>query len=292
MAPGVDLRWGASAPHRVAGVSVHVEVAGPPSPDPARPVIAALHGFASGTFTWAGVAPRLQESHVLVAWDRPPFGRSERPPVRRGGRDPYAVAADIERATEVIRPHLLGAGVVLVGHSAGALLAVQLVEAGLLPVRGVVLLAPALAGEPPVLVRRLSGLPGVRAMAVPALRVAVLGAAPALRAISAHRSPLTDATAAATAQMLRRPGTAAALWHLTSTWQPPVEMDRTSELGVPALVIGGADDRISTPPSTRGVAERFGAELHMLEGVGHAPHEQQPEVVASLIGAFVEGLGR
>lgn len=292
MGRGRDLVWGRRERQRVAGVSVHVEIAGPPAPDPQRPTIAALHGFASGTFTWAGVAPRLRDSHVVVAWDRPPFGRSSRPPARRGAEDPYRLAADLERTVSVLEPHVGAAGVVLVGHSAGALVAVQLAIAGVVPVRGLVLIAPALAGEPPALVRRLAGLPGTRTMAVPALRVAVLATAPALRSISTHRSALTDATAAETARMLRQPGTAEALWHLTSTWLPPEAMDLSALRHIPAMVIGGEDDRISTPAPTRATADRLGADLHLLSGVGHAPHEQRPEVVAGLIGAFVEGIGR
>jgi len=184
------------------------------------------------------------------------------------------------------------AGVVLVGHSAGALLAVQLVVAGVLPVRGVVLVSPALDGAPPAAVRRLATLPGTAFVAVPALRMTLLGAGPALRAISRHRSPVTDATAIETARLLRGRGMAAALWHLTSIWHPPTVLGELGPLGVPTMVVGGLDDRISAPPATEAIAERLDAELHLLADVGHAPHEQVPHVVGPLVGAFVGGIGR
>ncbi len=287
----IDLVWGDRSARRVDGVDVHVETAGPDD----APRLAALHGFASGTFTWAGVAGRWSERHRVVAWDRPPFGRSGRPKPVAGPDDPYALSAEIRRAVQVLgrgaeqpsRP-----GPVLVGHSAGALLAVQLVAGGHLRARGLVLIAPALDGAPPPIVRTLAALPGSGPVGGAVLRVALLGAEPALKAVGRHRSALTDATAAETARLLRRPGTASALFHLTRTWKPPAVLDSLSSLDVPALVVGGTDDRIVSRAMHETVAERLGAELHLLEGVGHAAHEQAPDVVGPLIGAFVEGIGR
>ncbi|MGK2928728.1 MAG: alpha/beta fold hydrolase [Acidimicrobiales bacterium] len=292
MVADVELRWGTRSEQVVDGVPVLVEATGPLVPGGNAPTVVALHGFVSGTFTWAGVAPAWAEAHRVVAWDRPPFGRSGRPAPGRGPRDPYRLEAEIERAVAIVGPHVGAAGVVLVGHSAGALLAVQLVVAGVLPVRGVVLVSPALDGAPPAPVRRAATLPGTGFVAIPALRLALLGAGPALRAISHHRSPITDATAIETAKLLRGRGMAAALWHLTSTWRPPAVLAELGPLGVPTMVVGGLDDRISSPPATEAIADRLEAELHLLAGVGHAPHEQVPHVVGPLVGAFVGGIGR
>ncbi len=289
MGTQVTLEWGTRAMTSVDGVDVHVEHAGAGG----ATLIAALHGFASGTFTWAGVAPHLARVAPLLAWDRPPFGRSGRPSPRRDVEDPYRLPAELARSTAVVEAHLdrtAASGVVLVGHSAGALHAVQLAQAGHLPVRGIVLLAPALAGEPPVAVRRLASAPGVGRVGGAALGVALRGAGPALRAMSRHPSPLIEATAAETARLLRRPGTARALWHLTATWQPPEVLDELGPLGVPTLVIGGRDDRISPPGPTEEIAGRLAADLHLLDGVGHAAHEQVPDVVGPLIEAFVRDL--
>ena len=291
----MDLCWGERAVIDAAGVSIHVERAGAAADDGTGPVIAGLHGFASGTFTWAGVAPRLTDRWPVVAWDRPPFGRSERPPVRRGQPDPYAEPRVLEQAEAVLRALAPDRPVVLVGHSAGTVVATALARAESIDIVGVVLIAPALDGAPPAIVGRLASLPGASALGSRALRLAVRGAAPAIRHAGRHRTPLLDATADETARTLRRPGTAEGLWHLTSTWSPPPPLDELQPLGVPTMVIGGADDRISSPSSTEVVAERLGADLHVLDGVGHAAHEQVPVVVADLVAGFVaesaEGLG-
>lgn len=293
MGTRVELRWGTRQQVSLDGVPVHVEHAGEASAS--RPLIGLLHGFASGTFTWSGVASDWATGGPVVAWDRPPFGRSGRPAPLAGAADPYRLEAELVRSSAVIEAHLKRSGapgVVLVGHSAGALLAVQLTMAADLPVKGLVLLAPALAGSPPEGIRRLASLPGAGRIGAGVLGVALRGARPALRMMSAHPSDLMAATAAETARCLRRAGTARALWHLTATWSPPQILDDLGPLGVPTMVIGGADDRISTPGSTADLAARLEADLHLLDDVGHAPHEQVPEVVGPLVGAFVEGLDR
>ena len=283
----MDLRWGDREMVDAGGVAIHIERADTEVAEPSAPVIAGLHGFASGTFTWAGVAPRWADRWPVVAWDRPPFGRSERPVVRRGEPDPYAETAVLDRAETVLRVMAPDRRLVLVGHSAGTTVATALACRGTLDVVGVVLIAPALDSEPPSMVRRLAGLPGASLVGSRALRVAVRGAAPAIRRAGRHRTPLLDATAAETARTLRRAGTAEGLWHLTTTWTPPPALDTLEPLGLATMVIGGADDRISSPASTEIVADRLGAELHVLDGVGHAAHEQVPDVVANLVERFV-----
>lgn len=285
-----ELQWGERTTRTVGGVDVHVEHL----PGPRGVLVAGLHGFASGTFTWAGIASGLSTHASVVAWDRPPFGRSGRPVPTAGPDDPYSPAAEIARSTALTETSLASLGadrLVLVGHSAGALVAVQLVHAARLPVAGVVLLAPALAGEPPAFVRRLASAPGAGRLGRAALGMALRGAGPALRAMSRHPSPLIEATAAETAALLRRPGTARALWHLTATWQPPAILDDLGPFAVPTMVIGGGDDRISPPAPTAALAERLGAELHLLDSVGHAPQEQVPDLVGPLIETFLADLG-
>ncbi len=288
----MDLIWGERDTVDVDGLAIHVESTDLVGPGVGAPVIAALHGFASGTFTWAGVAPLWRDRWPVVAWDRPPFGRSERPVIRRDDSDPFGEASVLRQAETVLRKVAPDASYVLVGHSAGTAVATALAAQAQLDVIGVVLIAPALDGAPPPIVRRLASLPGASVVGSRALRLAVRGAAPALRRAGRHRTPLLEATAQETARTLRLPGTADGLWHLTSTWSPPPPIGSLLPLGVPTLVIGGADDRISSPVSTALVAERLGAELHVLDGVGHAAQEQVPDLVGDLVGAFVEGLDR
>lgn len=280
-----DLRWGHREHVTADGIGIHCESAGPAE----GVALVCLHGFASGTFTWAGVAPLLRDDLRVVAWDRPPFGRSERPPPGAGPHDPYRLDAEVRRSAQLVE-RLAPGRRVLVGHSAGALLAVQLVLAGAVGADGLVLIAPAIDAEPPLAVRAVAGLPGSGLVAASMLRVGIRGAAGFLRRSTRHRTELTDATAAETGRTLRLPGTAEALWHLTTTWEPPSVAHRLPEVGVPAVVIGGINDRIVSLEQHRVAVAGLDAELHLVEGAGHAPHEQRPELVAAHIRDFVARL--
>ena len=285
----MELRWGRRTVEDVDGTAVHVEVAGPEG----APVLGLLHGFSSGTFTWAGVAPLLADRFRLVAWDRPPFGRSGRPAPRPGPADPYGPGAVLRQASEVLRRHAgTGSPVVLVGHSAGCIVAAEVAAAGSTRVDGLVLLAAAFDGGPPVPVRRALALPGAGVAGAAALRAALLAAAPVIRSVGRHRTPLLDATAAESGRLLQRPGTARALVHLTRTWQRPTYPTAASIGDRPVLVVIGEDDRISDPDANAVLGASLGADIHRLDGVGHAPQEQVPDDVARLVGAFVEGLPR
>ncbi len=283
--PALELAWGERRLRSVEGVDVHVE-----RRPGGRGTLACLHGFASGTFTWAGLVHALGDRAGVLAWDRPPFGRSGRP-VPRAGADPYALGAELSRtralvAEERARAGRSGAGegpLVLVGHSQGALLACEAVLAGAVRPDALVLIAPALDAGPPPLLRRLAEVPGTGLAAPAVLRLALLGAEPLLRGAGRHRTAHTDATAAETARLLRRPGTASALWHLTRHWTEPTVLERLHEVDVPAVVVGGVDDRIVSEDVHRTAADLLGADLHLLEGAGHSPQEQVPDVVAGIV---------
>lgn len=271
----MNLAWGERSHLDVDGVAVHVE-----RRDGDGPPIALLHGFASGTFTWAGLADQLGRRR-LVAWDRPPFGRSDRPAPMAGPTDPYRLERVLHEARAVLddaaaeRP-------ILIGHSAGCLVAAQLVAAGL-DVSGLGLIAPALEGGPPAPVLAAARSPLGARIGAAGLAVALRGATPALRLLGRHRNLLSDATAVEAGAALRRPGTAPALWHLTRTYRPTRLSDLDLDVGGPVVVIGGADDRLCPPPATGRVADRLGVVPVILPGLGHAPHEHRPDLVADAL---------
>lgn len=284
---GVDLSvldWG-TCERVVAGrLGLNVEHAG------GGPVtVVALHGFTSGTFTWAGIAPTLAERARVVAWDRPPFGSSDRPdPSSDPG--PYGLDGQVDQLVEVLAWAGADASrTVLVGHSAGTVVAAEAVRRGAVHPAAVVLISPAMGAGPPAAVRRLAALPGASSVAVPLLQLGLRGAAPVIRRFAGHETPLMAATAEASGRALRTPGTAAGLWHQTSSFEA-IDPTRDGPLGVPTFVVSGRDDRIVRLEDQYATAGRLAARHAVLDGVGHAPHEQVPEAVLTVLGEVLDGV--
>jgi pimeloyl-ACP methyl ester carboxylesterase len=61
----------------------------------------------------------------------------------------------------------------------------------------------------------------------------------------------------------------------------------------PVLAIHGAQDEYGSPAHPRLIGERAGgpAQVEILEGVGHLPHREQPELVVRLIADFLAQVG-
>lgn len=65
-----------------------------------------------------------------------------------------------------------------------------------------------------------------------------------------------------------------------SAWRPGAGL---GAIKTPALVIGGALDPLITPEVVRGTAAALGVEPVILEGVGHSPNLEAPDVVMGLL---------
>jgi pimeloyl-ACP methyl ester carboxylesterase len=64
-----------------------------------------------------------------------------------------------------------------------------------------------------------------------------------------------------------------------------------SGIAVPTLVLCGAEDEVSPPASTRGMAERIpDARYVEVPGAGHLAPLEQPEAVTEALRVFLRGL--
>lgn len=111
----------------VAGLRVHAWDRGTGAP------VVLIHGASGNLRDWTfSLAPRIAQTHRVIAFDRPGFGYTDRPADR--GWDPAMQArilADAARALGVVRP-------VVVGHSWGAAVAMAWAVADPRAVAGVV----------------------------------------------------------------------------------------------------------------------------------------------------------
>ncbi len=87
---------------------------------------------------------------------------------------------------------------------------------------------------------------------------------------------------------LAEPGRLEALQKMLAASKSASEQ-RLAHVKAPVLVLMGAKDPDFKAPEVeaRWVAEKVNAQLHMIEGAGHYPHAEMPEVVAPLVLAFL-----
>lgn len=262
----------------------------------APPTLLLLHGFGSSTFSWRKVTEPLAAGAVVIAFDRPGFGFTERPIVTNGAvtdaRNPYTPPTQLE-LTRGLLDALSVPRAVLVGHAAGAAVAVEFALAHPERVSGLVLVAPILSsGGPPALLRGLFGTPQAARLGPLIMRqFADEPGLELLRQSYADPSRLTDADIAGFRRPLRVEGWDTALWEVTKASRPSDLFLRLAELDVPTLVVSGAADGVVPPEQHEQAAESVpGAEIRVLEGCGHAPQEECPQKFLAAVTPWLDGL--
>lgn len=239
-----------------------------------------LHGTGASTHSWGGLLPLLAEQHDVLAPDLPGHGFTsamETPTLPDMAR---AVGALLE--AERFEPE------VIVGHSAGAALALELalgerycrpslvigINAALAPYGG--LLAP--------VVQPLARL--VAAISPIASVVAARASQPDTveRLIAGTGSSLTDEGIAGYRALLSRETHVAATLAMMAYWDlRPLER-RLKGLVCPLFLIVGDGDRTVPPSQANRTARQVSrSRVRRLPGLGHLAHEERPAQVAEAI---------
>jgi pimeloyl-ACP methyl ester carboxylesterase len=209
----------------------------------------------------------LGETYDVSALDRP-FG-----PVG------HAVDATVAalRSISADRP-------VLIGHSAGAEIALLVAASGAIETRAVVIEAPVIGTGPPRAARRLAGLPLTRTAMPPLLRVGIrVGFARAFSRAWVDKSRLTPSIMEGYRGPLLERGVAEAMWAMTASAEP-VELDWEAVGQLPCLIVRGDRDRWTTP------VLHPAATVVTYQGCGHIPHEEQPDRFIADVTAFLRRL--
>ena len=276
------------------GWAVHVESVGAGT---AVPPVLLLHGFGSGSFTWGPVVRAgLVEDRPAVAFDRFGFGRSARPPAGSwsdGEVNPYSLAGAVELTQAVLDQQRWSTPVVLVGHSAGALVAVATALAHPEHVQGLVLVAPAvLGGGPPPGVGAMFRVPMARRWAPWMLRAGRPFVGRSVAMAWHDRSGLaTSGLGEAYDASTSEPGWAEGLVELTlATSGADAESvaARLGEVTAPVLVVTGAHDRLIKREAMARVADDVrDGRLVVIPDAGHVPHEEAPDEVVAAVRPFL-----
>ena len=257
------------------GVDWHVQVAG------RGPVVVLLHGTGASSHSWADVVPRLRDHATVVVPDLPGHAYT------RGDVHPMGLvgaAAALERLLAAI-----GAGSprLLVGHSAGAALALELAISGgheHLPVLG---FNPSLVPPPPTYMRLVAPLVTPIATAMPTAAVlSRLARRPRLVAglLQSTRSRIPEAQELRYAALLREPSHVRGTMRFMAGTDLPSLLRRVrAHRGAQTFVVGSRDAWVREVPLRAILARAMPrATIERWPG-GHILHEEFPERAADLV---------
>lgn len=262
------------------GLRWHVQVAGPVGND--VPVVLLLHGTGAATHSWREMLPLLAERTRVIAPDLPGHGFT-RPP-----RDGDYSLPGMARLIAALLAELGESPALIVGHSAGAALAVRMALDGLARPGAIVSLNGALLPFPglaraifPALARLLFVNP-----LTPRLFALQARLQPdAARRLLAGTGSTIDARGLALyANLFGHSGHAAGALAMMASWDlEPLAAD-LPRLTTRLVLAYGERDRAVPPDVARQVGKRApNATLHALPGLGHLAHEERPDLCARLI---------
>lgn len=236
-------------------------------------VVLLTHGSGRSVADWQeGLAAALSTPLRVVAFDNYGFGLSDR---RHGLR--YGNALWAEQAIDVLDALDIDRAVV-VGHSAGGVVAATLAADRPDRIRGAVFLGHAMALDP---VQALPLVPGVGEVLIGRMDVFgdTFSESHRRRQLAAYR---IRGTRAALLTFIRRQYTIDGLRLVAGTYE---------DIGVPVLRIHGARDASIPIEAARALGDRLRDQrLVELDGVGHDVHVAAAGRVADEIGRFVAAL--
>lgn len=269
---------------QAAGLDWHVQH----RPGPAgAPRLLFLHGTGASLHSWRGLVPHLAKRADWLAVDLPGHGFSGRV------RDPALHRLDgMARGLAALLARLAYRPDWLIGHSAGAAVALQMVMAGQVAAQGVIAFNGALlpfggrAGsllQP--LMRGLVSLPGV-----PTWLARQAGEPATFRRLLHDTGSRLDREGEALyGRLARSPDHVAAALAMMAHWDLTLLGPGLPRLACPLHLVASAGDRTVRPEVSQRVAQRCpAAVLHAWPALGHLAHEEAPERAAALIARLAE----
>jgi pimeloyl-ACP methyl ester carboxylesterase len=241
------------------------------------PPLLLLHGIGSARQDWTSLLPHLTPDFDVLAVDLPGHGESA----------PVAGRPTVGALTDALETELDARGLQTVhvyGNSLGGRLALELARRG--RARSVVAVAPSGTSVLPERLYQLTGLAAAR-LTARALR-------PALPAIARHRVPRSLLMTGLRAQpwkatdrellALRQGfGSSPDFWSQL-LWALLLDVPLgVRELDCPVTFAQGLFDPVAPMQTPRFAAYVRGSTLALLRSSGHAPHSDQPELLARLV---------
>lgn len=263
----------ASAPHRW-----HLQVTG------TGPDVLLLHGAGASSHTWHRLIPYLDDRYRLIAPDLPGHGFTQSPRGRSGlpqvARDIAALMQTMEAAPRIV-----------IGHSAGGAIALEIARQGLLELDHLVVINGALED--------FRGPAGVvfpimaRVMAMNPLTGLFLSRGSSesqVRSLIGATGSNLDADGLAVyARLIARRSHVDGTLAMMAQWSLRELGAALSDIHVPTLFLHGANDQaVALTVAERAAASMPEARLVGFGGVGHLAQEEAPDRVAAEVLKFLD----
>ncbi|MEL7448000.1 MAG: alpha/beta fold hydrolase BchO [Pseudomonadota bacterium] len=253
------------------------------------PVVLLLHGTGAAVHSWRGLAPRLAKRFTVIAPDLPGHGDSE-------VREPAVICLPgmAGELAELMRS-MDASPAMVVGHSAGAAIAVRMVLDGKIKPRGIVSINGAFVpygGTAGGLLAPLAGLCAASGLVSRLVARQAANASALERVIAGTGSRIDSEGLQQYRAVLCKPSHVSATFAMMANWNLRSMKRDIGSLAVPLHLLAAGNDKAVPPWQARWLAERCaGASITPLPGLGHLAHEENPERVADLILADAQKLG-
>lgn len=275
---GVDWphKW-ASKTVAVGSMSWHVQTMG------TGPTLLLLHGTGSATHSWGKLMPLLAPRYTLVAPDLPGHGFTSTP---KGDGLSLLGMADLTAALVAkleLKPFAL------IGHSAGAALAAQMLLAGQVSASHLIAINGAFKpfdGMAAHVFPAIAKLFALNPLTILGLAAGGGDVARVTKLMDATGSKLDARTLALYARLFNTPGHVAGVMGMMARWDLNPLVSRLANLTIPTTLIIGSGDLAVSPDVSAGVAGLLrNARLVTLPGLGHLAHEEDAASVVNVIEA-------
>ncbi len=265
--------------HRVGGTIWHVQRMG------RGPVALFLHGTGAATHSWAGLMPALADHFDCLAIDLPGHGFTQ---VSRHFR------IGLGEISGLIGDLLSDFGIspaLIIGHSAGAAIMIDMTARGLVDpghlvsLNGALMPFPGLAGTLAAGAAKVLTVGGVAARG---LARSARDRARVERLLTQTGSVPPHDMIDAYARLLKCQGHVAGTLAMMANWNLAGMPAACAALRQPVLFVAGERDTAVPPREAEAIARLVpNGEHRLLGGLGHLAHEEAPDRVASLILAFI-----
>ncbi len=277
--PRVPADWpqrDASRAVRVGTIDWHVQVAG------RGPVALLLHGSGASAHSWADVLSEVAAQCTVVAPDLP--GHAFTTGAAASELTLPRVSVALQALLQALK---LPAPTVVVGHSAGAALALRWALDVPRPPRAIVGFNPSLVAPPPAYMQFVAPLVNPVATSGPVARL-LASVAPATglvdRLLASTRTPLTDEQKARYRVLLARADHVQGTLGFMAAADLPRLLADAATLQARTLLVVGRDDDWVPPAQLDAVIARWlpRADVRRWSG-GHLMHEAFPRDAAALV---------